>query len=98
MPRYHFDVCNGRCSPDTNGVDLIDDMSARREATRRMSLLQRMTRIGDGASHPWRVAVRDERGEILFCIGALSEAGPMPLPEPRTPIGTSDLSGRVGPT
>ena len=97
MPKYHFDVSDGRCSPDINGVDLTDDMSARREATRRMILLLRMTRNGNGASHLWKVAVKDERREILFCIEARSEAD-LRLPEPRTPIGTSDLSGRVGET
>lgn len=72
MPRFYFDVSDGRCSPDTNGLYLTDDMAARREAVRRVAMLLRATHNAKGALHAWRMAVKDEGGAVLFNIEAPS--------------------------
>ena len=72
MPRFYFDVSDGRCSPDVNGLYLTDDMAARREAVRRVAMLLRATHSAKGVLSAWRMAVKDEAGEVLFCIEAPS--------------------------
>ncbi len=72
MPKFYFDVSDGRCSPDTNGVYLTDDMAARREAVRRVTMLLRATHNAKGVLHAWRMAVKDEAGAVLFNIEAPS--------------------------
>ena len=73
MPRFYFDVSDGRCSPDANGLCLTDEMAARREAVRRIAMLLRATQNGKGALHAWRMAVKDEGGATLFSIEAPSK-------------------------
>ncbi len=72
MPRFYFDVSDGRCSPDTDGIYLTDDMAARREAVRRVAMLLRATHNAKGALRAWRMAVKDEAGAVLFNIEAPS--------------------------
>ena len=72
MPTFYFDVSDGRCSPDTDGHYFTDDMAARREAMRRVALLLRATQNGQGNVRPWRIAVRNEAGAVLFKIEAPS--------------------------
>ena len=74
MPRFYFDVSDGRCSPDQDGLYLTDDMAARREAIRRVVMLLRVTHSQIGAVRDWRLAVKDEQGIVLFCIEAPSGA------------------------
>ena len=74
MPRFYFDVSDGRCSPDANGLYLTDDMAARREAVRRVAMLLRATHNAKGVLSAWRMAVKDEAGEVLFSIEAPSGA------------------------
>ena len=55
MPRFYFDVSDGRCSPDVNGLYLTDDMAARREAVRRVAMLLRATHSANGREgRSWR--------------------------------------------
>ena len=70
MPKFYFDVFDGRCSPDTDGIYLTDDMAARREAVRRVAMLLRATHNAKGVLHAWRMGVRDESGAFLFNIEA----------------------------
>ncbi len=68
MPRFFFDVSDGRCTSDTQGVDFVDDRAARREAVRRAAMLLRAMPAGSDAVRAWRIAVKDERGMVLFRI------------------------------
>ena len=68
MPRFFFDVSDGRCASDTQGVEFVDDRAARREAVRRAAMLLRATKAEAEADRRWRIAVKDERGMILFWI------------------------------
>ena len=65
MPRFYFNVSDGRCSPDTTGLYLTDDMAARREAVRRVAMLLR-------ATHNAKGDMKDEAGSTLFYIEAPS--------------------------
>lgn len=76
MPRFFFDVSDGRCAADTQGVEFVDDRAARREALRRAAMLLKATQARAGAVGQWRIAVKDERGVILFWID--SGQGPSP--------------------
>lgn len=73
MPRFFFDVSDGRCSPDTDGLYLTDDRAARREAIRRVAMLLRATHNAKGILREWKLAVKDEAGAILFCIETPAE-------------------------
>ncbi len=70
MPRFFFDVSDGRCASDTEGGDFVDDGAARREAVRRAAMLLRATQGEAGLARAWRIAVKDERGLVLFWIDA----------------------------
>ncbi len=72
MPRFYFDISDGRCSPDPEGLHLTDEAAARCEGIRRVAMLLRATHNGRGMLRGWRLAVRDETGLTLFCIDAPS--------------------------
>jgi uncharacterized protein DUF6894 len=61
VPRYHFDMADGRPYCEEEGIDLADDPTAWREA-------KRLTRDIEGALEPgesWHLEVRDET-DIVF--------------------------------
>ena len=74
MPRFFFDVSDGRCSPDTEGLYCTDDMGARLEGFRRVAMLTRAIYNGNSALRDWKLNVKDETGATLFCIEAPSGA------------------------
>ena len=68
MPRYFFNLQDGRSRPDREGTELADIGTARAEAVRLSGEVLRDT----GAKywdHPdWRLDVLDERGRTLFSL------------------------------
>ena len=70
MPRYFFDVADGRCAPDPDGLLFVDDIEARREAIRRAAMLLKAVYSQEGAPKNWRVGVRDENGIVVYWIDA----------------------------
>jgi hypothetical protein len=66
MPRYHFNLSDGRSIPDLEGSELPDLASARREAARYAGqLLQDDPQaVWDGGE--WVLEVTDARGLLLF--------------------------------
>ena len=70
MPRYLFDVSDGRCASDTEGVVLTDETAARREAIRRAAMLVRATNDRPENSGNWKLNVRDAAGAVVFWVDA----------------------------
>ncbi len=68
MPRYFFDVSDGRCATDVEGVELADNRAARREVIRRADMLFRVCTSRQGSFKSWRIALRDEAGSVLYWI------------------------------
>lgn len=68
MPRYFFDVSDGRCAADVEGVVLADNREARREVIRRAAMLLKVFTSQHGSFKSWRIALRDEAGSVLYWI------------------------------
>lgn len=71
MPRFYFNVHDGKSGLDTQGTDLPDWRTARIEAIRLAGEI-----LKDEASHivlgdNWRIDVTDHRGLILFQMAIL---------------------------
>jgi hypothetical protein len=66
MPRYFFNVYDGRSAIDREGIDLPDRDHARREAIRLSGniLYDESQRVS--LSEEWHMEVVDEQGLILF--------------------------------
>ena len=66
MPRYHFNIHDGRTSIDTDGVELPDHGAARREAIRLAgkALDDDAHRLALGED--WCMEVTDDQDLILF--------------------------------
>ncbi len=73
MPRFYFDVLDGRCAADEIGTVCADERSARREAIRRSAVLLRVMQSRDQrkGSADWAIKVRDEAGNTVFQIDTL---------------------------
>ena len=69
MPRFFFDVSDGRCALDETGVEFADARAARREAIRRAAMLVRATNDKPD-KRTWRLNVKDTAGAIVFWIDA----------------------------
>lgn len=66
MPRYHFNVYDGVILLDKKGVELPDEMFARREAIRYAgTLLEEGARL-ESLGSEWRMEVTDGDGLIQF--------------------------------
>ena len=76
MPRFFFDVSDGRCASDTQGAEFADDRAARREALRRAAMLLKAMQARAEVAKAWRIAVKDERGLTLFWIDSGSGMSP----------------------
>ena len=76
MPRYFFNVHDGRNMPDPNGTELPDPGAARQEAIRFAGRLldEDADRIGLGED--WQMEVTDERGLLLFRLDFHVTAAP----------------------
>jgi hypothetical protein len=65
MPRYFFDIYNGRSDPDESGTELADDDAARSYAERTIGELKE----AGGYDHPALVMiVKNQNGKILFSV------------------------------
>ena len=73
MPRYFFNLQDGRSTPDREGTELADIETARAEAVRLSGEILRDI----GATywdHPeWRLDVLDESGRTLFSLCFVAE-------------------------
>ena len=70
MPRFFFDVSDGRCATDETGVDFADDKAARREVIRRAAMLIKATKTQPDNPKNWRLDVKDNAGAVVFWIDA----------------------------
>lgn len=68
MPRYHFNVEDGRSTPDPEGTELPDLESARREAVRLAGRLLDDDPAQFWSHGLWRVVVTDDAGRTLFTL------------------------------
>lgn len=68
MPRYFFDVSDGGCAADAEGVELADNRAACREVIRRAAMLFKVCNSRQGHFKSWRIALRDEAGSVLYWI------------------------------
>lgn len=76
MPRYHFNVEDGRSIPDLEGAELPDLASARSEAVRLAGrLLDDDPQLFCRTGH-WSVVVTDEAGLALFGLDIRAWDGP----------------------
>lgn len=68
MPRYFFNIVDGRTIDDGEGVTLADDGEARQQAMRTATeILQHEAMRGwDGSE--WRMTVFDESGRCVFTL------------------------------
>ncbi|KAB1069872.1 DUF6894 family protein [Methylobacterium planeticum] len=76
MPRYHFNVHDGRSLLDDDGTELPNTTFARREAIRYAGALleDEATRLAVGEE--WRLEVTDSVGLILFCLNFIVTEAP----------------------
>ena len=66
MPRYHFNIYDGRSTIDTDGTELPDYKVARQEAVRLAGIVmnEEANQVLDGKE--WRLELADPSGLILF--------------------------------
>lgn len=68
MPRYHFNVYDGRDIIDDVGTELPNAIFARREAIRYAGALLEEDADRLALGEDWRMEVTDERGLILLSL------------------------------
>ena len=66
MPRYFFDIHDGRFQRDEEGIECPSFEAARREAMVALPEISRWAIPGDGESQAFTVLVRDEGGTIVY--------------------------------
>ena len=66
MPRYHFNVHDGRTSLDKEGTELPDTHAARREAMILAGALIEDSAKRSELGEEWRMEVTDDAGLLLF--------------------------------
>ena len=72
VPKYTFIVADGRNSPETTVIDLLDVEHAKSEAIRTAG--EMLADIGAGAiwdGVPWNLKVQDERGRPVLDVSFL---------------------------
>jgi hypothetical protein len=68
MPRYYFNIMDGRPVVDREGIDLPDAAAARKEATRyAIDLVRRQSELR-GWNEVGNVVVTDERGAEVLTV------------------------------
>ena len=75
MPRYFFNIQDGRATPDQEGTELPDMETARAEAVRLSGEVLRDTGAQYWRHPEWRLEVLDESGRTLFRLRFLAEMG-----------------------
>ena len=73
MPRYFFNLQDGRSAPDQEGTELPDIETARAEAVRLSGEVLRDTGAKFWEHPDWRLDVLDESGRTLFTLRFLAE-------------------------
>lgn len=68
MPRYHFNVHDGKDIPDTDGAELADLDAARVYAAQYASALLREQMEAFWKGDKWHIDVTDHRGLALFTL------------------------------
>ena len=76
MPRYHFNVYDGRFIPDEVGTELPDIVAARSAAV--IATGEAIRDLGGKFwdNSDWRMDVADKQGKVLFTL-RLSGSGPV---------------------
>lgn len=73
MPRFFFPVRDSHHFPDHVGVELPDEVAARREAANRLhELLVRNDHLWDGTSE-WRIDVLDESESVVATLVVVAD-------------------------
>ena len=97
MPRYYFDVEDGKSFPDPEGCELPDLDAARIEAVRLLGGIMRDEAESFWCAEDWRMSVTGTDKAVLFTIGFTASMAPalqhMPPPVPGRFAGT--LGGRL---
>ena len=68
MPRFHFNIYDGKADIDTDGSVLADWQEARVEAVRLAGQILKDDARDVAATREWRIDVMDEGGLVLFCL------------------------------
>ena len=66
MPRYHYNVHDGRSTIDAVGTELPDLMAARREAIRTAGRILDDEARREALGEDWCMEVTDDHGLLLF--------------------------------
>jgi hypothetical protein len=76
MPRFYFNVYDGKDIVDDVGTDLPDIVFARREAIRYSGALLEDEAERLSLGEEWRMEVLDGTGLMLFCLNFMVTASP----------------------
>ena len=76
MPRYYFNVYDGKDTIDDVGAELPNVVFARREAIRYSGAILEDEAERLSLGEEWRMEVLDETGLILFCLTFMVTASP----------------------
>lgn len=76
MPRFHFNVYDGRDTIDKDGSELLDDREARREAIRLSGAILEETGDKLQLGEEWCMEVTDDAGSLLFRLEFTIVEGP----------------------
>jgi hypothetical protein len=76
MPRFYFNVYDGKDIVDDVGTDLPDVVFARREAIRYSGALLENEAECLSLGEEWRMEVLDGTGLMLFCLNFMVTASP----------------------
>ncbi|MEH3062359.1 MAG: hypothetical protein PGN33_06140 [Methylobacterium radiotolerans] len=79
MPRFYFNVHDGKSGLDAIGTELPDWDAARVEALRFMGEIMKDNAPHIAADEDWRLEVTDSTGLILFQVALLMTETPLPL-------------------
>ena len=92
MPRYFFDLADGRREVDRDGVDLPDVAAARAAAVRFAGELLSGEPEQLWEKHQWRVEVTGEDGALLCTVIALAFDAPAGARRPGDDAGATERS------
>lgn len=76
MPRFYFNVHDGKSFPDEDGSELRDLRAARETAVRLAGDLLRDHAAAFWTGEEWRMEVTDKQGLILFCLTFVAQDAP----------------------
>lgn len=77
MPRYFFHAQSDTRVTDTDGIECLDDASARREAITAVGEMVRDCPEPFWGSRPWTITVTDGTGRVLYEITMNGYATPL---------------------